>query len=393
MTDYFTIFEDRNFKGIQYTKILDNVSDGQLYSLKQTPIHDKMSSVKWQLSGNKKVIFYENSEGTGRQYTITGSGSDPDTHDDNFEDCASSWRLIEGNSIPLAFSKIPVHPVKLRFSCSGLTMPSGGHMQGIQQSDNRHLVISGSSGNAAYFIIIRWSKSVQPGEIGKVIKVVRINDDFPGMKHNHASGIQLYNNILVVGTEGGGDAVKSSVVFYDLSDVNNPRVVGKRIDRTWDTAGAAGIVKYTSGYLLSIGGWDSDNIDFYISNNTTINSNGCRFTRVKTWRKSNKDTSGWIDENWGAYQSLNLLKESKDRLYLVGFNRNEDGHDWADLYSLDLNAEESRMLKKIDKKHIYCEDGASFRFGSGIYAPDPALRISLLAVEAYYHTEITINYF
>jgi len=302
-------------------------------------------------------------------------------------------RLTKANSIPLAFSKIPIRPLVLKFSCHGITMPSGGHMQGIQQLDRRHLVISGSSDNAAYFFIVRWTRSIRSGEVGKVIKLVKINDDCPGMKHNHASGIQFYKNVLVVGTEGGEDPVKSSVVFYTLSNVDNPRLVGNRIDRTWDTAGAIGIVRRSSDYLLTVGGWDSDNLDFYISNNAALNSRSCLFTRVKTWKKSNKNTSGWIDENWGAYQSLNLMRESDGQIYMVGFNRNEGGHDWADLYSLSIDANESRMLRKIDKKHVYCEDGASFRYGSGLYAPDQASRITLWSVEAYFHREITVNCF
>jgi hypothetical protein len=80
-------------------------------------------------------------------------------------------------------------------------------------------------------------------------------------------------------------------------------------------------------------------------------------------------------------------------LYLVGFNLNAGGQDWADLYSLDLDASESRMLRKIDKKHVYCRDGASFWYGGGLYAPAPATKITLLAVEPHFHGETTVNCF
>ncbi|MCP4371621.1 MAG: hypothetical protein GY797_26390 [Deltaproteobacteria bacterium] len=255
------------------------------------------------------------------------------------------------------------------------------------------MVISGSSSRTAFYFIVQWTRWIRSGEVGKVIKLVKINGHFRGMKHDHASGIQLSGSVLAVGTEGGGDPIKSSVVFYDLSDVYSPRPVGNRINRSWDTAGAVGLVKRSSDYLLAVGGWDSNRVDFYRSNNAALASTRCVFTRFKTWEESRKNTSGWIDDNWGVYQGVNLLRESNGRLYLVGFNRNTGGHDWGDLYSVNLNASASRMLKKIDKKHVYCRDGASFRWGGGLYAPRPTMKITLLAVERDFHGETTVNCF
>ena len=39
---------------------------------------------------------------------------------------------------------------------------------------------------------------------GIISQMIYINDDFPGMQHNHASGIQIAENLLAIGTEGGG---------------------------------------------------------------------------------------------------------------------------------------------------------------------------------------------
>jgi hypothetical protein len=154
------------------------------------------------------------------------------------------------------------------------------------------------------------------------------------------------------------------------------------------------LLRRPTDYLLAVGGWDSDNVDFYTSNNVSPTASNWAFSRVKTWKENSKNTSGWIDGNWGAYQALNLLRESNGRLYLVGFNRNSGGHDWADLFSLDMSASQSRMLKKIDKKHVYCRDGASFRWGGGLYAPRPTTRITLLAAERNYDIRgSALNYF
>lgn len=391
--DYIKIYEHKNFQGnYHYVNIDNNIVDGQLYSLQGTNVHDDMSSIKWQLSSGRKVTLYEHSNGTGRKYIISGTGSDHDTHNENFKDCASSWRLESAPSIPLAFSQTSINGVTYKFSKNGFVFPSGGHLQGIQQLNNNHLVISGSSDKYAYFFIVKWNSTIRTSEIGKVIKIVRINDDFRGMRHNHASGIQLAGNILVVGVESGKDQ-GSSIVFYDLSNVYNPQKVGNKIDRPVKTAGAVGIVKQNSNYLLAVAGWDANTVDFYTSNNTNLGSTSCVFGAPTEWTKSGMSTTGWIDNNWGKYQGVNLIREPNGKLYLVGFNRNGSFEDWADLYSINLNTSTKYMLKKIDKKHVYCQNGASFRYSGGLYAPSPTSKITLWTTERDLHNYTTINKF
>ncbi|NLF02596.1 MAG: hypothetical protein GX601_16635, partial [Anaerolineales bacterium] len=160
-------------------------------------------------------------------------------------------------------------------------------------------------------------------------------------------------------------------------------------------AGAVGIVRRSSDCLLAVGDWDSDSIDFYVSDGYDLLSAGCVFARVRTWSHSERDTSGWVDGNWGKYQALNLLQEPNGQLYLVGFHRHppNTGQDWADLYRLDLDAPEPRMLVKIDKKGVACQGGASFQWAGGLVAPDPTREITLLAVEAHFREETIVNRF
>ena len=88
-----------------------------------------------------------------------------------------------------------------KFVRNGFSKPSGGHLQGIQQLDERHLIISGSSKKNAYFFIVQWKTKIGAREKGRIIQLVNINEDFPDMKHNHAGGIQVMGNILAIGTE------------------------------------------------------------------------------------------------------------------------------------------------------------------------------------------------
>lgn len=401
MSDYFKIYEDKDFRGKSYEVNFLNKRNGRLYSLKNTRVHDKMSSIEWRLSEGRKVIFYEDTSGKGRTYTIQGNGKDSNTHNNNFKDCASSWRYIDKNTIPSSFSKISTQGKVLKFERNRFSMPSGGHIQGIQQLDRNHMVISGSSSGSAFFFIIKWKGGIDSMSLGRVVNLTIVNEDFPNMKHNHVGGIQVVDDILVVGTEGGGDPIKSSVVFYDLSNVYSPRALQTRINRSWDSAGAVGMVKRSSDYLLLVGGRDSERIDFYKSNKRSIKSSSLTFSRFQTWHTNQKSTNGWIDKNWGNYQGLNLLRSSNGFLYLVGFNRNVGdgpgflglGQDWVDLFSIHLSAHQSRIIRKVDKKHVRCKEGASFRWGGGVYAPNPMGEIKVLAVERDFHTQTTINIF
>ena len=167
---------------------------------------------------------------------------------------------------------------------------------------------------------------------GVITKMIYINDDFREMRHNHASGFQLANNLLAIGTEGGSDTIKSSIVFYDLTNPDEPKPLNLKINRQEDTAGAIGLINIGNKMILAVGGWDSDRIDFYVTNTSTFIPLPLDFKLVKTWRKESKNTAGWINTSWGSYQSLNLIKDEEDNLFLTGFHQNGNEDMIADLY-------------------------------------------------------------
>ena len=294
-----------------------------------------------------------------------------------------SISIINAQSTALAMVSAS-DPTVLKFSKNGHKFPILGHLQGVQKLDDRHLVISGSG--QAYFFIVRWSSlGINANEVGQVIKMVKIKDNFPEIKSRHAGGIQVVDKILAIGTEKCG---KSNVIFYDLSNPSNPIPIRNKIVRNHNTAGAVSIVKQANNYLLAVGNWSSKEIDFYTSDGFNFSS----FTLQKTWKKSQKDTSDWIDENWGKYQGLNLFREQDGQLYLVGFHRSRN-ENWADLYALDINACSSTMLKKVDEKRLDCIDRASFRYSGGLYMADLNTDITLFATERRVHDETVVNCF
>ena len=87
------------------------------------------------------------------------------------------------------------------------------------------------------------------------------------------------------------------------------------------------------------------------------------------------------------------MRGSNGELFLAGFNRNFGGHDWADLYTINMKTNTSRMLKKIDNKHVLCKYEASFRYGGGWFAHQPSMGITLLATERNVHIDTNkLNY-
>lgn len=308
--------------------------------------------------------------------------------------CSTTKKVsIKGDSIVSEMEQylkaIPVKPVVFNIQKDTFTAPVGGHLQGIQQVDKRHLVISGSSNDKAYFFITKMKGITRVKRRGIITKMVDINDDFRGMRHNHASGIQVVDNLLAIGTEGGTDPNKSSVIFYDLTDPENPKPLKTKIDRQEDTAGAIGLTRVGDSLFLAVGGWDSDRIDFYAA---PANFAQLDFKLLATWQTENKNTTGWTNPLWGSYQSLNFVKDGLANLYLCGFYQNSDGGMIADLYQVNLQQAAPKILQKIAAKKFITEEGASFKNGAGLSMLNFPKRLNILATERNWDLLIRLNY-
>jgi len=311
--------------------------------------------------------------------------------------CKSSNVFIKSDNphtsdVAKSFKVIPQNPVVFKIQQDTFMAPSGGHIQGIQQLDKQHLVISGSSDDKAYFFIARMKGITPVKKRGAITKMIYINDDFREMRHNHASGFQLANNLLAIGTEGGSDTIKSSIVFYDLSNPNFPKPLNLKINRQEDTAGAIGLINIGDKMILAVGGWDSDRIDFYVTKTATFIPLPLDFKLVKTWRKESKNTDGWINTSWGSYQSLNFIKDEADNLFLTGFYQNGNDAMMADLYEVHLENEASTLLKKIDSKRLFTVEGVSFKNGAGLSTLKAPRKLNILATERNWNSLIRVNY-
>jgi len=255
------------------------------------------------------------------------------------------------------------------------SMPSGFdgfpryHQQGVQKLPSGGFVVSGSTptGNSAYFYVT--------DAAGTVINVTTIESG----AFSHAGGIQVCGTTLAVGVENPSDSgAGSRVHFYDLANPAQPRKLALVINRHRETAGAVGLVQTPTGYTCVVGNYNSKRLDFY----RFINPDQVNGGRM---RRFGREIS---EGGWEAYQNLNLFTDARGGLWIVGMHTNKVSFgtmmkDWADLWRVDVNAnEEFRLSKEGKKHHVSSTDGSRFLYGSG-YCYNPRRRqFEVFSVEA-----------
>ena len=276
------------------------------------------------------------------------------------------------NDLNTAFSQQNSEPKIIEFINSGYSIHPGGHFQGIQRLDiagKTYFVVSGSSEDEAYFVVVG-EKSGKYEIIQK--NVIGVNP------YRHAGGIQVTDNYLFVGIEDNQKQNISQVLIFDISQPEQP--IGKPItiiqregQRKRATAGAVAMTRMDDGYLLVVGSWDSDTLDFYVSKDNTLNEFGFQFT----WDRGKANRDGWSDNIWGNYQNLNLMKDTNDSIFLIGYYFDEENKmDYADLYSLHPEKAVPEILIKENSRQMNCRDGASFRYCGGCFIKDENTIIS-----------------
>lgn len=271
------------------------------------------------------------------------------------------------NNVPAAFARIAAKPRALNIDRKGITLPKGGHLQGIQRfsATPERLVITSSSDTEAYFLTCTVDAG---GTQGRAESPTRL----AVRPLHHAGGCQTVGTMMVVGVEDDDSRKTSEVQFWNLAGSPTPLpalTLRRSGPEKVATAGAVGITSFRGGSALAVASWDAETIDFYVSTADPTNNPNAKFAALRTWYKSRANKVGWIDQNFGAYQSVNLVSQRDGQLFLFGFHRDGDD-DWMDLYAVDLGAPTPNTLRKIAKKHMYCTNGCTFRHGSGIYVPN-----------------------
>ncbi len=93
------------------------------------------------------------------------------------------------------------------------------------------------------------------------------------------------------------------------------------------------------------------------------------FKKVFSITAEDMDRSEWINEDWGAYQNINLLQDSGGNLYLAGLSMENDENVF-DLFMVIAKNMTSFDLIKVYSKKFVKNDKVNFDWGAGVYVDD-----------------------
>lgn len=286
----------------------------------------------------------------------------------------SPVREVPVDEVVKAFLGMPAAGQTTSFTNQLPVNNEGGHLQGVQylrKGKKEYAILSGSSSTYAYYAVARLGAEPQVTGIHKIL-------DKP---YKHAGGFQIYQNLMAVGVEDNDARDRSKVFIYRISDPESPpeapvAVIERRGDYQRATAGCIGLTRLNDQLLLVVGDWDSKHLDFYTAPYPSRRSDALSFELIHTIDTEKADKSAWIDPDWLSYQNINLLRDAKDRIYLVGTAGNSQGEDVADLFELNPAGQNGFQLRKIAGKNFGARDETKFRWGAGIFHDsDGKLRI------------------
>jgi len=246
-----------------------------------------------------------------------------------------------------------------------------GHFQGIQRLSNigtdMYYAMTRNAWSGAFLIVIR----VPQHGRGEIVTKLRLPSDGRGRPLKHPGGFQVVGDYAAICVEDARGKRRSQIQFFDVIRPAQPKQVTHLTlnrhgtNRGRKTAGAVGVWARGTDHLLVVGSWGSRTLDFYESNGKPLDDARCRFDYVGEWRSEGVTRSGWHpDQEWGNYQSLNLLTDTSDQPYLVAFHR-QHGHDYADLYAVDLSG--PIKLKKAWRHHVILKNRCTFQHAGGVY--------------------------
>lgn len=277
-----------------------------------------------------------------------------------------------------ALGRVSQTPDAILCDSAGFDVPRGGHLQGIQQAviDGRpFLVLSGSANAESYLALVALE--------GSTGRVVAIKPLLP-RPFKHAGGFQVCGGYLAVGIEDDNTKMTSRVWIFRLAEllqVAGPKPLVE-IERTGAyqraTAGAVAMARVRDRHLLYAGTWDSATIDIYFSNAKGLDDPACAFAFCETWDARSADRSDWSDRDYASYQNLNLVVDTRDAVFLIGF-AHAGAADVMDVFELrmETTVPVERRLRKVMRCALHGRE-TSFRHGSGLVIAD-ANTVTVLA--------------
>jgi len=296
----------------------------------------------------------------------------------------------QNGSLPEIFMEIDGDPQIIRCQNKLEVNNQGGHLQGVQlliKDQVEYAILSGSSGTYAYYAVAKLDNQNHVLSVNELMQ----------KPFKHAGGIQIFQDLMVVGIEDNDAKDKSKVCIYKIENPDKPPVqplvMMERYGEPFrSTAGCIAVTKIGDRYLIIVGDWDTKHLDFYLCEVPSLKQKLEAFEKVYTIDTEKIDRSAWLDEEWDSYQNINLLNDTEGKLYLFGFGRNVQNENIADLFLVEHKDLREFNLRKLVSRKFNCKEGADFRSGAGIFLqPDGKLKV--ISCGSHINNSLVLNLF
>lgn len=274
--------------------------------------------------------------------------------------CITALSSYSQTEVEKAFVRISKSPHQFTYKNGKEVNNKGGHLQGIQmveQNGEEMYLLSGSSSTYSYYATLG-----QIGDKHEVIEVLKLLDE----PYKHAGGFQINDGHMAIGVEDNEAKNTSKVLIYKANENGawGPEpihIIEREGAEKRMTAGCVAISSVGNEILIIVGDWDTKHLDFYI-----MGAEGwCELANSIETDKFN----GWL-----AYQNINLIRDEKDDLYLVGLG-NKGDDDIADLYKLNVISWENIEIERIESRNFGSQRHTKFRWGAGVHYDNGYMKI------------------
>jgi hypothetical protein len=368
-------------------------------------INDKLSSLKFKVPEGWELRIYRDRDPNSPYILLDGTGKhDKDDLNNLIYSCplcsindqASGHMWVKQGGVFHAFEKIDEKDNReFEFSKdASLQLPNGFdygkyHQQSIHKTANGDFVVTGSAKDGGYIYFANGNR--------KIVKIIRpesygyVNSS----GYDHLGGCQVVENILAVGYESlyGGEDGTSDVLFFDISDILNPKYLSHltiRRKSSKSTAGAVGLLKLEYFWILVVANWNAERLDFYRSNSDELENIKTRFDYFLSWDKDEEFGKGHIGGGWKSYQNINMFSSTENQremnnLWLIGMHTSSYpilSKDWGDLYYLEANRNQI-TLTKYEKKHFKGSGGTHFIWGGGFIFNVDTDKFEVYSIDVY----------
>jgi hypothetical protein len=214
--------------------------------------------------------------------------------------------------------------------------------------------------------------------------------------YDHPGGMQQVGDVVALALEAGGSGQpQTKILFIDVSDPAEPKMLDKSFNPPTDKAGVVAVTPCGSGrhnmtcetghYLMLVTGGHNEEVLFFESNVGDLKSPDLEWTLFYSWRMDELIGARWPDN----HQTLHFIREGNlgGQLFLAGARSNDTheglfGDDYIDLYEVGFDGDKVLLTHRSTRHKI------SHPSGEGLYSDNEVwygARLASFAAASGFH--------